>query len=309
MGMTPEEKQFAREEFERIFISDQEVRALCERNSRQFLPDGPAAAPLICDQIGDAVRTRTPLSLLRVGNGEGNVVSMTKAERHPLMVSTFYSAFVSHNGIAVPEEQAIALCEEVRTALTSADIIGFRSFATDERTIISRCIEEDWAYAATGILYARELLQQGMAQAWWSRSVVTSAWIHLDLIPHVEKMLKAADAIIVVTGREKLRGEMESRLGDRLEEFICVPVQGSRPSTVEESHIFSAFPAVRARLSRDLAGKLVLVGAGFFGKVYCHIARSHGAVAVDFGSAFDILAGLSTRPVHADYDVAALRWL
>jgi hypothetical protein len=226
-----------------------------------------------------------------------------------LIVSTFYQAFVSHNGIPVPEEQALAFCEEVRTALVSADIIGFRSFATDERVLISRCIEGDWAYAATGILCARELLQQGMALMWWRRSVVTSAWIHLDLMPYLDKMLNAADAVIVVTGRAQLRGEMESRLGDRLEEFICVPVQGVRPSTIEESHISAAFPAVRARLSRDLAGKLVLVGAGFFGKVYCHIARSHGAVAVDLGSAFDVLAGLSPRPVHANYDVAALRWL
>jgi hypothetical protein len=307
MGMTLEEKQFAREEFERIFISDQDVWALCERNSRLFLPDGPAAAPLICDQIGDALRTRTPLTLLRVGNGEGNAVSMTKAERHPLLVSTFFDTFVGDNGIAVPEEQAIALCEEVRTALISADIIGFRSFATDEGAIISRRLEHDWAYAATGILYARELLQQGMAEMCWRRSVVTSAWIHLDLIPHLDKMLAAADAVIVVTGRAELCGDIELRLGDRLEEFICVP-EGFRPSTPEESLILSAFPAVRERLSRDLGGRLVLVGAGLFSKVYCHVARSHGAVAIDLGSAFDVLAGLSTRPVHKDYDVNALRW-
>jgi hypothetical protein len=233
---------------------------------------------------------------------------MTKAERHPLQTSMFYVEFVSQNGMAVPEGPALALCEEVRTALTSADIIGFRSFRTDDHALISASIERDDAYPATGFLYARELLQRGMMEMRWRRSVVTSAWIHLDLIPHLDDILEAASSVIVITGRTELRGEMESRLGDRLE-FISVPVQGFHPATAQESHMFSAFPVVRERLSRELAGTLVLVGAGLFGKVYCHVAKLHGAVALDLGSAFDVLAGLSTRPIHAAYDVDALRWL
>lgn len=53
----------------------------------------------------------------------------------------------------------------------------------------------------------------------------------------------------------------------------------------------------------------MLVGAGFFGKIYCHTAKMNGAVAVDLGSAFDVLAGLSTRPAHTSVDVKALSWL
>jgi hypothetical protein len=51
------------------------------------------------------------------------------------------------------------------------------------------------------------------------------------------------------------------------------------------------------------------VGAGLFGKVYCHTAKQDGAVAIDLGSAFDILAGLETRPVHKWYDISAMRWI
>jgi hypothetical protein len=285
------------------------VRALCARNSQLFLPEGAAAAPVIANLIGAALRDRTPLSLQRVGNGEGNAVSMTKAERHPLQISTFFAEFVYQNGIAVPEEPASALCRDVHAALTSADIVGFRSFETDDHALISAAIKDEWAYAATGFLYAREFLQQGMMEMWWRRSVVTSAWIHLDLIPYLDDLVKAASSIIVITGRGELQEEMKSRLGDRLEEFIAVPVQGFHPTTPEESHMFSTFPVVRERLNRDLVGKLVLVGAGLFGKVYCHTAKMRGAVAVDLGSAFDVLAGLSTRPVHQRYDVNALRWL
>ena len=63
------------------------------------------------------------------------------------------------------------------------------------------------------------------------------------------------------------------------------------------------------RLNQDLRGKLVLAGAGLFAKVYCHAAKLNGAVAIDLGSAFDILAGLETRPAHKDRDINALRWI
>jgi hypothetical protein len=56
----------------------------------------------------------------------------------------------------------------------------------------------------------------------------------------------------------------------------------------------------------------VLVGAGIFGKKYCAVAKQHGAVALDLGSAFDILAGKRTRPVHsiADFlDIKRDSWI
>jgi hypothetical protein len=44
----------------------------------------------------------------------------------------------------------------------------------------------------------------------------------------------------------------------------------------------------------------VLAGAGIFGKKYCATARQNGAVALDLGSAFDILEDKITRPVHSN---------
>jgi UDP-N-acetyl-D-mannosaminuronic acid transferase (WecB/TagA/CpsF family) len=182
-------------------------------------------------------------------------------------------------------------------------------FAFDEGAIIRNDMEHGNAYAALGILYARELLQQGMNDGCWRRSVVTSAWIHLDIIPHLSTIFDRAESIIVITGRAELQDETRARLGERLEAFITVPVQGFVPPSPEQSHLFSAFPDVQQRLSQDLRGKLVLVGAGLFGKVYCHVAKLHGAVAIDLGSAFDVLAGLKTRPIYKNYDIGAMRWI
>lgn len=309
MNASQEDIQFTRAELEKILIGDHELRSLCREWTNSFLPDGPAAAPIICDNIIASLHDNAPISLLRVGDGEGNALGMTKGKIHPLQTTAFYARFIAQNGIAIPQDAAVTLCRDIRTALISADIVGFRSFRIDERALIQREIDNGDVYAASGILYARELLQQGLIEDYWRRATITSAWIHLDLIPHLDRILKAADSIIVISGRVELHDKFRSRLGARLEAFVTVPAEGFVPQSPEQSHFFNAFPIVLERLNRDLRGKLVLVGAGFFGKVYCHTAKLNGAVAIDLGSAFDILAGLRTRPAHRRYDTSALRWI
>jgi len=309
--MSPSEEAiyFARAEFERIFIGDAELRSLCCERTKKFLPDGPAAAPIICDQIIAYLREQTPASLLRVGDGEGGALGMTNSVIHPQQASAFYAKFLRQNGVAIPQEDAISLCTKVRSALASADIVGFRSFRFAEKQVIQDYLDRGELNAGLNLLYARELLQRGLLQDRWRDAIITSAWIHLDLISHLGKIVDAARSIIVITGRSELRAEVCSRFGSRLEDFISVPVERRAPKSPDESHYFGVFLSVLKRLNQDLRGKLVLAGAGLFAKVYCHAAKLNGAVAIDLGSAFDILAGLETRPAHKDRDINALRWI
>jgi hypothetical protein len=303
-------RQFCTLEYGRIFRSDKEVIPLCRSQSGKFLPDGQTAVPYIVDLIITALGPGNPLSIVRVGNGEGNAVSMTKQERAPLLRETFFVEFNSQNGISVPDVDAIAFCSEVRAALLAADIIGFRSFRFDESGMITGAIERGDAYAALGILYAREFLQDGLDSGYWRKEVLTTAWLHLDVAPRLDHLLNAAAAVVVITGRAELEGQFVARLGSRLREFIAVPVQGFRPPDALNSHFCHAYPKVRRLLKEmDLRGTLPLVGAGLFGKVYCHDVRESGGVALDLGSAFDVMAGLTTRPIHAHYDLNPMRWL
>lgn len=77
-GYSPEVMRFCRLELDSIFMPDPELRGLCEAHGDPFLPDGALASPTICDRIEAAIRSNSPLSVLRVGNGEGNAISMTK---------------------------------------------------------------------------------------------------------------------------------------------------------------------------------------------------------------------------------------
>jgi hypothetical protein len=290
-------------------MPDSELRGLCEAHGDPFLPDGALASPTICDRIEAAIRSNSPLSVLRVGNGEGNAISMTKEYPNDAQQRTFFAEFNSQNGMEIPLSDAIRFCHDVRYALISANIIGFRSFLVPELPMVEKAIEQGDAYAALGILYAREFLQDGLLRGFLRHKFITSAWIHLDLIPFLNRLFTLSESIIVITGRSELNEQFRVRLGSRLKEFITVPVQGFAPSSLAESHYYGSFSRVSDCLRRDLRGTLVLIGAGLFGKIYCNVAKMNGAVAVDLGSTFDVLAGHSTRPIHTWYDLSGARWL
>jgi len=55
---------------------------------------------------------------------------------------------------------------------------------------------------------------------------------------------------------------------------------------------------VEAQLPEDMSGCLYLIGAGVWTEFHCTLAKQRGGVAIDVGSDFDLLAGVSSRPVH-----------
>jgi hypothetical protein len=306
---SPEDMQFCRSEYEARFEPQEAMLEGIEDRCAKFLPDGPAAVPFILEKASDALRDGKSLSLLRVGNGEGNVVSMVRANLHPTLIRAYYDEFESQNGIPIPVDASVEFCRRVVEAISSSDVIGFRSFKGNDQRIIESDIANNNAYAALGILYAREFLQDGLKNRRFKNTIVTSAWIHLDILPKLDELLGFTEKTIVISGRWQLEGEFSARYPNKDIEFISVPVQGFMPQTERESHYSSAFPNVLKRLEGDLRGVLVLVGAGLFGKIYCGAAKKNGAVALDLGSAFDILAGLETRPVHKSYDWRKYAWL
>jgi hypothetical protein len=310
----PATAPFARVELERTMVTDEALESLSTQRCQGFLPKRTEAAPIIAKQIIGWLKSETPASLTRVGEGEGSVLGLTGAGVRPEQLLSFNTKFLSRmNGTVLDEREAVAFCQTVRSAIISADIIGFRAFDRDfalsEMTQIRAAIEDGNENLALGLIYAREFLQIGLVNGSFVDKILTSAWIHLALIPYLPELMSSAQSVVVITGRAQLEQEFEKRLGDRLRWFLQVPTEGYRPATEEETHLREAFPQTLQILKADLRGALVLVGAGYFGKVYCQAAKTSGAVAVDLGSAFDVLAGIATRPSHRDYDLEALRWI
>ncbi len=306
---------FVRSEYERIVTDDDSLALACSKAAMDFLPLHETAAPIVAKKLIEAVNDRVPMSLLRVGDGEGNALGIVENPVHPLIRRAFHRKFATQNGLVLEESEAQKFCARMRDALVAADILGFRSvdrsIVRSERDLISRNIERGNLIAALGMLYARNFLQGTVEEEWISTKTLTSAWVHLGLLRHHDEMLRNAPSVIVISGRQELKACYEDRLGKRLRGFWPVRGKGYRPQSADDTHYGDDFPKIIEALKMDLRGTLVLVGAGLFGKIYCDAAKMSGAVAVDMGSAFDILSGITSRPVHSliRADLLDMRWV
>ncbi len=304
---------FARAEYARYGVADATLRRMCARQAEIFAPARDQAAAIVAARLISLIERRRAGSLVRVGDGEGNALGLTRPIKHPVQMSSFMAKFVSQNGSAIAENEALALCGEIRDSLLSADMLGFRFHeplsTTTENGRIEDNLDGGLQGAALGMTYALGFLHEQLDCCALTGKVLTNAWVHLALIPRLDDILSAAQAVVIIAGRVELEQAFRDRLGSRLQAFVPVPVQGFSPPTDAQSHYRAAFPKVLDFLRQDLSGVLVLVGAGLLGKIYCHVARANGAVAADLGSAFDLLAGRVTRPIHTLFDTEALRWL
>ena len=305
--------EFVRSMLEQMAQSGGELLAQCERETRLFLPNCRGAAPVIVRQVEKLLQTRTSASLLRIGDGEGNALALTQPNVRKVDLDGFALKFSRTVGISISEEQAFRFCWALRVAIEDADIIGVRSIDPEPRgpelELIARHINRGRQYEALGILGARRFLQHMVSDGRLRSKILTSAWIHLGLVTHIDELLRAAERVMIIAGRVELQRASEERLGHKLVEFIAVPGEGGRPADRPSTH-YEIHGGIADRLrTDDLGGTLVLVGAGMLGKIYCHAAKQGGAVALDMGSAFDILAGKATRPVHGYFDLTGVRWV
>ncbi len=301
--------EFCETEFKRYFIESSELNELARTCSAGLEYEPPASVEKVLNIVRQRLIAVQPFSLIRVGDSEGNAYGMTLKIIHPVTYDAFRTRFTSQNSFPIELDESIALSRRVIAAIDNADMIGYRCFRFDENSVIRSNIDTGITYGALGIIYAREYLHRRLKAGHMADKHLTSAWLHLDLAPYLGDLLAMGSKVVVVTGRIALRAAFVEKLGDRLIDFVEVPVQGHVPESFEKSHYGGRFEQVCQRLSRDLSGCLVLIGAGLLGKIYSDIARNHGGVVLDVGSLFDALSGLVTRPVFSHYDFGPHRWV
>jgi hypothetical protein len=301
--------EFCRAVLAENFICQPDLQLLALERSAGLITEPPHSLDTLLRLVQQRLSTNQSFSMIRVGNGEGNAYGMTLPLNHDAMFATFCTEFNSQNHLGIGIEEAQIFSRRVIAAIDNADMIGFRSFRFDENALIERHIANGNAYAALGINYARQYLCDRLKAGRIQSKLITSAWIHLDLLSRFDELLAISSKVIVITGRNELHKGFAARLGDRLAAFLSVPVQGFVPESFAASHYGYRFEEICDFLQQDLAGHMILIGAGLFGKIYCDLAARHGGVALDLGSMFDVLSGHDTRPVFSRYNFEGRRWI
>lgn len=291
--------------------SNAALLASCRARSKGLLPSGLRDGSAVVDALIEHLHRRSPCSLVRVGDGEGNALAFAESPGDPLAWKCFQHAFLYYDVELPSRPQALEFATQVRDAILHADLVGMRSvddaFPTEQERV-RRLTQNGRVRPAMGIVAAHAFLQKALDGGAYEASYIVSAWIYFGLLEHLDRLLAAAPKVLVVSGKTELAPEFHRRVGSRLLAFRDIPLEASSRSS-DESHYFDRFAREIEFLTQDLAGTLVLVGGGLFGKIYCDHAKKHGAVAVDLGSGFDLLAGQETRPIHAQMMVAPEPWL
>lgn len=291
-------------------FEDVEFIESCRRRSAHFIPSF-SQAPELTELLLHRLEQRQACSLVRVGDGDGNALAFAENPDDPLLAKCFDHIFRHYDSVLPSHDESHAFALRLRDACLGADILGIRSVETAmplEDELCRRVLAGGDIRGAMGIMAARTAMRIAAVERRFLRKVVTSAWIYLGMLHELPLLMERAARILVVSGRGELAPEFRRRLGDKLLAFRQIPLEASRRKSTE-SHYYERFASELQFLEQDLSGVLVLVGGGFFGKIYCAHAKAHGAVAVDLGSGFDILAGCSTRPVHASIDIGRLSWI
>jgi hypothetical protein len=307
-----EEIRLVKDEFNKFISSyDHDSFVLnCKLRSRLLIEDHRDGARFIADEAIRALGCSEPLLMVRIGDAEANLLRLALHENE-FELKWVNAVFLMNDNQTLPIEDAKRLSHEWSELLASADIIGLRAFGPNPSDVyirkISQAIDRNDLRGALGMIEALQYGDRAVKNAEFRNTVLTSAWVHLGLLEHLDVLLDNAPRVVVITGRHELEMLFSEKLKNRLAAFLPIPVQANNQSSPERSfHYPTRYNEIIEVLRTDLRGTLVLAGAGIFGNKYCTTARQNGAVALDLGSAFDILAGKITRRVHSNPSIIDL---
>jgi hypothetical protein len=253
----------------------------------------------IVTRIEEALRAAAPCSVIRLGDGEANLMMVARAAcPTPALARWAAEALVRLQADAF--EPTAALLEEVGRAIAAsaqtADIVGVLGLWVPTRPRPEELVQYLGVdpRGMSGQLWGREIALE-LDRELPPSTIFASAHLYLAVLAGLERLVGAARRVVCVTGRDAAVAVLRTRFPNAEISQVAVGV------TREEQTPLPAAPGfldrTRARLHGG-PGILHLVGAGPWAEIYCDWIKGEGGVAVDIGSGFDLLAGLETRPIH-----------
>jgi hypothetical protein len=263
-----------------------------------YLEEGPGLAPWeeIASRIGRCLAEGRAASFLRIGDAEGNLLALGLGE---------YPALTDHCARAVSRMyfgRADALLRGgpellplVHEALRNAELIGFPG-PFGGPMLLQRPDAETYIRPIHGLASVHRYLTRFAAELRLGSKTGAPAGFHRGLLPHYPALVSGR-SVGMVTCHPQLAQGLRTRMGATEVDLREVPRQAILTSDpgADTGHWPGRFRELRAELRTVEPGTLWFVAAGTFGKVYCDVIRSAGAIAVDIGHTADVWAGVRTR--------------
>jgi tetratricopeptide (TPR) repeat protein len=280
-------------------------RTPCDAGARDFLERAIAAQggtladtdidKCECERFVALVRgklaSRTPWSMIRVGDAEANALAYAPDIARHFDNDAGAREMVWWGRTLAPDARA-ALAARVLAAMRDADALGIPTLERLLRDV--RLERRDYlgtSRGGRGLATVMRAVEDGTLRS----SLMISAHVQHDLerFGLYPGLFDGVDGIVAVSCHEKLSQVM------KLAQNIVVPPRHASLKSFAMEMGPKILPEVLdetiACLPDDLCGRLVIIGAGYAGKVIVAEAKRRGAVALDLGSILDYWIGAATR--------------
>jgi hypothetical protein len=264
------------------------------RNSHQLL-----RTRLLAD-----IEQGIPFSLIRVGDGEGNVLFWGKnGAEFPFLARLCMDRIwrVMFGRIQTRDELWDDLYEGISTAAMNARYVGIPTPKQTENCLRQLCETKEQDLDLRGTT--------GVASVWdWYRAAtevqshdgqrVVEWHVHLPLLEFYGELIRRAGNVSLITCYPQLLKHLHSRFGvDSGDVFLVPPQAANIKGTPDVVHFPDAYKRIVDAIGKkDRGQQLFFVGAGLVGKLYCEEIRRAGGMAIDVGSLMDVWVGEGVRP-------------
>ena len=290
-------------------------RAVADLYQSQGLPviANPSAFA-ISERVISALQSQQPLSAIRIGDGEANLLTHNAYATPKLNAEVGKLILAMQNdSLEASEKWLRRLARLMHLAIVEADIVGVRGLwiskgdPLQKQDAASYCNQIQTASPGelrglTGVWRATDYLLRLGQQGSLQNKLICSAHFYLSILANLPQILAHSSRVYLITERRDLLTLFASRFPGV--DFQLIPVGSLRPLQTSEqgrSRELSFLGSTFKQIPRSMAGTLSLVGAGVWAELYCTWIRRRGGVGVDIGSGMDLLAGQCTRPVHVNW--------
>ena len=245
-----------------------------------------------------AIHDSTPFCLLRLGDGEGAFLhSPLRGGTHARVIQAHTEFFASrwYNNVNLTSDPAfLAAVEVLRAQVSQADLIG----APQADWLTHEITQRNLRSIVCCLELVRLCQQIGLDRS--DRMTTTTVAIDLEFRHLVTALLEASRSVSLITCHTDLANRLVARGRIRVRQTMLIPpAQSDLAHTgydTRHAHFPVAFDEVNRMIDTIAAGELVLIGAGFLGKLYALRVKERGGIALDVGSLLDLWMGFVTRP-------------
>jgi hypothetical protein len=257
------------------------------------------------EPIIHALKHSLPFSVIRIGDGEANILSYCNDTPDTSTLDTVvFQEIVNmqQDAFKIDTSWMIALREMMLSSLSQANIIGvtgiWRPGNPTVTDIAERFVTNPRAFS--GHWRAISQMLKLASQGYFNGKMIASAHLYFGVLDHLNKIIPLAKEVLIISSCHPLINKLKKKYPNTKFSFLPVGINKEKASYDENTPIFLS--RIYTALPLKMNDMLVLIGAGPWAEIYCSWVKQRGGVAIDIGSGFDLLDGKLTRPVHKMID-------